>query len=235
MVISINQYGVKIKNIEASTLWEYNRHMRSRYEWTHSLFANSLFLDYLKEHGLKIQKDGSTRDIICLEFNYGTRSYQDEMAHLKTIAKKARTEYQLAKSRGCRKQMLQKQKKRRKIAALFQNAQSNREHYIHYSKEEIRTIFYNDGTDIEYPSRTRNGAASRKDHIHYKMLYRSTGKAKKGSCIFLCDRLYQRAIRFLYMGIRLPKNNAPIVESSAYASLIASSIMGKYRSIQKTY
>ena len=56
------------------------------------------------------------------------------------------------------------------------------------------------------------------------MLYRTPGKAKKGTCMFICDRLYKKAKDFLYMGIKLPKKNAPIVEIGAYASLITSSI-----------
>ena len=63
--------------------------------------------------------------------------------------------------------------------------------------------------------------------INYKMLFRSTGKAKKGSCVFIKDRLYNRAIDFLRMGIQLPYYSAPIVEISAYAPLVASSIVGK--------
>lgn len=61
------------------------------------------------------------------------------------------------------------------------------------------------------------------------MLYRSTGKAKKGSCMFIRDRLYKKAINFLYMGIKLPKSNAPIVEISAYAPLVSSAIVGKVK------
>ena len=57
------------------------------------------------------------------------------------------------------------------------------------------------------------------------MLYRSTGKAKKGSCMFIRDRLYNKAKNFLYMGIKIPKNNAPIVEVSAYAPLVSSTII----------
>ena len=63
--------------------------------------------------------------------------------------------------------------------------------------------------------------------LHYKMLYRSTGKAKKGSCIFICDRLYNKAHNFLYMGLKLPKEDAPLVEIGAYSSLVASSIIDK--------
>ena len=57
------------------------------------------------------------------------------------------------------------------------------------------------------------------------MLYRSTGKAKDGSCMFISQRLYKKARDFIYMGLRIPKHNAPIVEASAYVSLIASSIV----------
>nr|MDE6853040.1 hypothetical protein [Lachnospiraceae bacterium] len=223
----MNNYGIKIKNIEASTLWEYNCGVRDHYEYTNSMFTNSLFLDYLKEQGLKIQKDNSTRDIICLEFHYGSRSYEEEQKHLITIARKARLEYKLAKSQGYQTKIIQKQKKRKRIASLFQKAQTIRENYAHYSKEELRQMIYQDGIYIKYQSRKRNGEIKKQEQIHYKMLYRSTGKAKRGSCIFLCDRLYQRAIQFLYMGISLPKKQAPIVEISAYAPLVSSTIIDK--------
>ena len=44
--------------------------------------------------------------------------------------------------------------------------------------------------------------------------------------MFICDRLYDKAIKFIRMGLKMPKENAPIVEMSAYSSLIASSIVG---------
>ncbi len=99
----MSEYGIRIKNIEASTLLEYNRGLRSHYEVTNAMFTNSLFCDYLKVNGLKLLKDESTRDIICLEFNFGTRSYEQEMEHLKKTAKKARLEYKEAKSRNNQK------------------------------------------------------------------------------------------------------------------------------------
>lgn len=47
--------------------------------------------------------------------------------------------------------------------------------------------------------------------------------------MFIRDKLYKRAIDFLYMGIKLPKKNAPIVEISAYAPLVSSAIVGKIK------
>ena len=224
------KYGVRIKNIEASTLLEYNNGVRDHYEYKDAMFTNSLFSDFLKENGLKIWKEKSTRDIICLEFNFGTRSFEDEIEHLKKIGRRSRIEYKLAKSYGYKSQFLKARNKRKKISRLFQEAKQNKDKYKKYSKEEVRNILYNDGINVEYISKKKNGEIIKSEIIHYKMLYRSTGKAKKGSCMFICDRLYKKAINFLYMGIKLPKNkNAPIVEISAYAPLVSSAIVGKIK------
>lgn len=220
---------MKIKNIEASTLYEYNNGVRDHYDYKDAMFTNSLFSDYLKDNGLKVWKEESTRDIICLEFNFGSRSYEEEIAHLKKVAIKARMEYKLAKSYGYKSQIVKKKNKRQKLSRLFKEANQNKNKYQKHSKEEIRNIFYNDGVNVEYITRKKNGDVIKREIIHYKMLYRSTGKAKKGSCMFICDRLYKKAIKFLYMGIKLPKKNSPIVEVSAYAPLISSAIVGKIK------
>lgn len=225
----MSEFGVKIKNIEASTLFEYNNGVRDHYEYKDAMFTNSLFSDYLKENGLKVWKEESTRDIICLEFNFGSRSYDEEIEHLLKIAIKARTEYKIAKSHGYKSQIQKKRNKRKKVSKLLQEANKNRDNYHKYTKEEIRKMFYNDGVNVEYITRKKDGSISKREVIHYKMLYRSTGKAKKGSCMFICDRLYKKAIKFLYMGIKLPKKNSPTVEISAYAPLVSSAIVGKVK------
>ena len=46
------------------------------------MFVNSLFKDFLEDNGLKVWKEESTRDIICIEFNYGSRSYRQELDYL---------------------------------------------------------------------------------------------------------------------------------------------------------
>ena len=226
---NISEFGIKIKNIEASTLYEYNNGVRDHYEYKDAMFTNSLFSDFLKDNGLKIWNEESTRDLICIEFNFGSRSYEEEIDHLIKIAKAARMEYKLAKSHKYKTQIVKKKNKRNKIAKLIQEAGKNKDNYHKHSKEDIRKIFYNEGVNIEYISRKRNGDIKKKETIHYKMLYRSTGKAKKGSCMFIRDKLYKKAINFLYMGIKLPKNNAPIVEISAYAPLVSSAIVGRVK------
>ena len=116
-------------------MFEYNNGVRDHYEYKDAMFSNSLFSDFLKDNGLKVWKEESTRDIICLEFNFGSRSYEDEIEHLKKIAKKARTEYKVAKSYGYKSQILKSKNKRIKISNLFQESQHNKEKYEKYLDE----------------------------------------------------------------------------------------------------
>lgn len=165
----MNPCGLRIKTIEASTLLEYQEGRRTFYNYKESLFPNSLFLDFLLSQGITVQKNGTTRDLLCFTFQYSTET--------------------------C-------------------------------NRAAIRERFYQDGVTVEYQTRRRTGEILT-EQIHYRMLYRSTGKAKRGACLFICDRLYQTAHEFLYMGIQLPAMNAPLVEISAYAPLVSSSIMDR--------
>ena len=226
-MVFISEYGLKIKNIEASTLFEYNHGLRDHYEYKDAMFTNSLFKDYITANGMKSWDGESTKDIICLEFNYGTRSFEEEIKHIQKIAKKARLDYKLAKSSGSKLQIARQENKKKKIVELYNFALKHKDDYDKKSKEEIRTLFYNDGVSVEYLTYKKKGQVKRREIIHYKMLYRSTGKAKKGSCMFIRDSLYKKAHDFLYMGIKLPKHNAKLVEISAYAPLISSAIVGR--------
>lgn len=193
------------------------------------MFTNSLFCDYLKENGMKIWKDESTRDIICLEFNYGSRSYEKELIHLRKVASGARKDYRVANIRDDKYLMSKAKNKRDKISGLLDEAYSNKSNYKALTNEELRTLYYNNGVDVEYVTRDRKGNIKKKETIHYKMLFRSTGKAKKGSCMFIRDKLYKKARNFLYMGIEPDGNNPMIVELSAYAPLVASGIVGRIK------
>lgn len=207
------KYGLRIKNFEAGSLFECNNGARSSYRYTNAMLSNSLFLDYMLDHGLKIWKGTMTRDIIGIDFKQGSRSYPQEIDHLEATKKKY-----LA---------LGDDEKVKKLEVLIEDANQHPEKFQKRTKQEIREIFYQDGVSVTYVTRKKNGEIKKSETIHYKMLFRSVGKAKKGSCMFICDRLYKRAIDYLRMGIKMPKEKAPIVEVSAYAPLVASSIVGK--------
>ena len=203
--------GIRIKNLEAGSLYENNLGVRESFRYTNAMMTNSLFLDYLLENGLKIWKGTMTRDIIGIDFECGSRSYEEEISHLEDTK---RTYQNFPASLD-------------KLDKLIEIATINKDKYQKRTKEQIREIFYTNGVDVTYVTKKKNGDIKKKETIHYKMLYRSTGKAKKGSCVFIKDRLYNRAIDFLRMGIKLPYDNASIVEVSAYAPLVASSIIDR--------
>lgn len=207
--------GVRIKNIEASSLYENNLGVREAFRYTNAMMTNSLFLDYLLNNGLKIWKGTMTRDVIGIDFECGSRSFEEEIQHLEETKK-----YYEAQNLPTSVEKLDK---------LIETAKTNKDKFVKKSKEEIREIFYRDGVTVRYVTKKKNGNIKKVEEIHYKMLFRSTGKAKKGSCVFIKDRLYNRAIDFLRMGIQLPYENAPIVEVSAYAPLVASSIIGRIK------
>ena len=217
----MSEYGLKIKNFQAGSLYGYNIGVRDRLDSTDAMLTNSLFSDFLKENGLNIWKGESTRDIICIEFNYGTRSYEDEVANFDKIIKNIQKDEKLSDE--------QKLLDIQKIEFLKERAAQNKDKYKKMSHQEIRTIFYTQGVDINYQTHNKKGEVIKEEKIHYKMLYRTPGKAKKGSCMFINETLYDKAREFLYMGIQLPVDNSPIVEMGAYSSLITSSIVGRVK------
>ncbi len=225
----MGKYGIKIKNIEAATLYEYNKGLRDHYEYKDAMFVNSLFKDFICENGLKVWKEESTRDLICMEFNFGTRTYEEEITHIQKIAKDARIDYKKAVSSGSKKLIEIQTNKKKKIMSLYAFANNHKTEYFSLSADQIRNEFYKNGINVEYVTRKKNGEIVKSEIIHYKMLYRSTGKAKKGTCMFIRDRLYNKAIKYLRMGIKLPKKNADIVGISAYSSLVSSGIVGKVK------
>ena len=228
-MVYIGEFGLKIKNIEASTLFEYNNGVRDHYEYKDAMFTNSLFMDYLLDHGLKVWKEESTRDLICIEFNYGSRSYQMELDHLHKVAYNAMCEYKRARIHGDAHLMEVAYNKRQKILQLIEEAYKNKNKYQMLTTDQLRKDFYCNGVDVPYISRDRKGNIKKQEVIHYKMLFRSTGKAKKGSCMFIREGLYKRALRFLRMGITPPKDNPMLVELSAYSPLVSSGIVGRVK------
>ena len=228
-MINLSEFGLKIKNIEASTLFEYNNGVRDHYEYKDAMFVNSLFKDFLDAHGLENWKGESTRDLICLEFNYGSRSFDDEVRHLEGVLRTARHEWRLAFLKKDKYLLEKAVKKRKKLSDLVKLSIKNKKKYKKLSKEELRTLFYNEGVNVPYVTYSRDGTVKKTEVISYRMLYRSTGKAKRGSCMFIREELYDAAKDFLYMGVELPKENAPIVEASAYVPLISSGIVGRIK------
>lgn len=214
------EYGVRIKSFEAKSLYEYNLGINFKYEWNYAMLSNSLLLDFLKENGLKVEH-GETKDVICIKFEQDSRSFEKEFEHWSYLVENGHSKKNPEKFYT--EEQIEYFKERLRNTKLKENL------FQPKKKEDIRTDFYNDGVDIAYKTYKKNGELKSEKVIHYNMFFRSTGKAKAGECMFICDRLFKKAQDFIRMGLKLPKENAPLVEIGAYSSLISSTIVGKIR------
>lgn len=210
------KWGLKIRNYQAGSIYSYSLGVRKHYDYKDAMLTNSMFSIFLKENGLNIHNEDSTRDIICIDFGYGSRSYDQEVKFLKRRIKDVN-----------KNDKLSEEKKEEKIAILngyIDEATENKDRFDKKTSEDIRYIFYTKGVHIDYYHYNEDKVKVVDETIYYKMLYRTPGKAKTNKCMFIREELFDVARNFLYMGIQLPKENAPVVEIGAYSSLITSTI-----------
>ena len=225
----MSKYGIKILNYSCGSIYEVNQGVRYKYDTTPAMLTNSLFKDFICANGLKVWKEESTRDIICINFDYGSRTFKQELEHIDNLIRKNVAEGVELKDAGLNYQKKENYTERLNLIRLKKQTIANQSKYVQKTKQQLREDFYVNGVDIKYPKFNRNKQVVGYDVVHYKMLYRTPGKAKKGSCMFIKASLYKKAHDFLTMGIKLPKHNAPIVEIGAYSSLITSTIEDKIK------
>lgn len=206
----MSEFGIKIKNIKAGTLYEYNLGVRDRLDYTDAMFNNSLFSNYIINKGLSVYKGESTRDIVCLEFDFGSKSYEEKVQQIETLIEKA------------------DEKSLERLNEILNTVHENKDKFIKKSMEEIRDEYYQNGVSIDYVTRDKNGVIKKTQTIHYKMLFRTPSKAKVGQSIFINEKYYKTAYEWLTMGLgnKMDKKKAKIVEMSAYAPLTTSTIVG---------
>lgn len=205
----MSEYGIKIKNIKAGTLYDVNCGVRDNLTYTDAMLNNSLFSIYLMKNGLNVYKE-SSRDVVCLDFNFGSRSYEAEKNRLVELYNS---------STG---------KSREKIKYVLDRVEENKELYNEKTRDKIREEFYNNGVWIEYKIKNKDGTIKSSTKIKYRMLFRTSAKAKVGQVIFINEDLYEKAYDWLTIGLgkKMQYDNAKIVEMSAYAPLTTSTIVG---------
>lgn len=203
--------SIRIRTIKAGTLYGYNLGVRDRYDYIYSAFGRSQLSDFLSRRGMEVHTDArgrlSTRDVICLDFDFGSRSYEEERQHVEKMLAEcdpddtARLDY---------------------LGSLLAKVDERKHLYRKMSKDDIRTLYYRDGVDVRYVSHA-NGEI---ETVHYCKLERNVSKAKIGQVIFVRQELYPCAIEWLTMGIqaKLPAKRVKIVELSAYAPLTTSTV-----------
>lgn len=193
-------------------LYDVNLGIRDYFTYTDAMLNNSLFSFFLQRNGLKVSggKKDSTRDIVCLDFDFGSRSYKNELKRLTRLLDTDLSE-----------------ESREQIEHAIAKVQSKKDLYSEKNRYEIREQFYNEGVTITYKTQNKDGSVKNEESIHYKMLFRTSAKAKLGQVIFINETLYEKAYDWLTMGLgtKMAHDNAKIVEMSAYAPLTTSTII----------
>lgn len=200
-------------------LYDVNIGTRDYFTYTDAMLNNSLFSFFLKKNGLNVykrkqdaefSKDESTRDIVCLDFDFGSRSYEEEFKRLMKLLSTDITE-----------------ESRTRIENAIKKIQDRKDLYSEKKRGEIRDKFYNEGVDITYKIKNRDGSLKKQYTIHYEMLFRTSAKAKLGQVIFINSKLYDLAYDWLTIGLgkKMQNDNAKIVEMSAYAPLTTSTVV----------
>ena len=204
----MSKYGIKIKNMPAGMLYDVNLGIRDYFTYTEAMFNNSLFNFFLQKNGLNIYKGESTRDIICLDYEFGSRSYEEEYKRLEKLYNESSDE------------------QKENIKKTLHKIKSRKELYSPKKRDEIREYFYENGVDVAYKKKCRDGTI-KQEVIHYEMLFRTSAKAKLGQVIFINSKLYDTAYDWLTIGLgnKMQFDNAKIVEMSAYAPLTTSTII----------
>ena len=189
-------------------LYDVNLGIRDYFTYTEAMFNNSLFNFFLQKNGLNIYKGESTRDIICLDYEFGSRSYEEEYKRLEKLYNESSDE------------------QKENIKKTLHKIKSRKELYSPKKRDEIREYFYENGVDVTYKKKCRDGTI-KKEVIHYEMLFRTSAKAKLGQVIFINNKLYDTAYDWLTIGLgnKMQFDNAKIVEMSAYAPLTTSTII----------
>lgn len=102
-------------------------------------------------------------------------------------------------------------------------------------KHDLRKLYYKEGITYTFEKKNKKGEIVERKPIHFKMLMRSTGKAKDGECVFIRDSLHHKAINFLTMGLydlmdeqskNDPEKVFKLVELAAYQTLTTATAKG---------
>jgi hypothetical protein len=153
------------------------------------MFANNLLSYYLVDNGLKVSKDGRTRDIICINFDFGAKSYEETRKKVVNSL-----DVRLKENGG-----EELDERVIKLRTLLNKIDAQKNSYVKKSKEDIRTEFYQNGVDIKYVTHDKSGNVKKTETIHYKMLYRSTVRLRLVRvCLFLNDFIRKRMILFTW-------------------------------------
>lgn len=179
------------------------------------VFSNSLLMDKCLENSMKITKQGATKDVIKVGFDYGYTDWdlKNEIEDIKLVNSWLKKHINKNNKEEYKKTI---QMNVKKIKELSKN------NYI--KKDVIREILYNNGFSIDI-YKTVKGERRFDRKIKYVFFYRTAGQAKQGGDYFINEKILKKIDDWFRMGIKIKKDNYyDMVGFEVYKSLVSSAI-----------
>ena len=176
---NIKETGIRITEYDCASIFEYNMGLQARPQSKQELFTNSkILVEFLLKHGLIVKKDGTTKDIISVDYSRGTKSTEQRIAWFRKSENPKMLEYADKLENG------------KRLNDILDTSVVGLETI---PKAEIREKTYEKGLLIY----------DKIGNVHvYRRLYRSAGLAKKGKCIFIKERLYKIVRNYMRMNAK---------------------------------
>lgn len=218
LVEKIKRNGVKIKKVEMAEIVMVEKGLREHISNNNCIFAYSLLLRELVESNRhkgfasRISKNAFSRDIICVDYNFGLQPYTSEIDRLNKDYKYKIEHIEFEEGTNEYEEELKIINKWYKDKKDIIDKFYKEECIEDYSRENLRINSYVNGFNL--------------DGIHYVMWFRSPAKCRIGQVYFINSLYKDKIYKWQTMGIKLAEKEAKIVEMGAYLSLTASHIEG---------
>lgn len=232
-----NIQNVKIMNLEGSDILKNNLEGLSINKDYKGAFANSLLLNKLMNLGLKVSKNGMTKDILTINFNYG---YTPAVAKDTTEIDKLQEDTNKLLSKVKELESLKKSKPNNKkdyIKEIKENKNIIRENKTNIkmlkqekedlcmAKDVVRENIYKNGFKLDFYKKDKETKEYVvEETIDYVFWFRTPSKARVGDVMFINKKLFKDIKEWQRMGLELSSGQAKVVEMGAYESLTSSAI-----------
>lgn len=235
---------VRILRLEGAEILKNNKEGLNLEKDYKCVLDSSLLLNKL--YNLKLDvKNGKTQDVVMLTFKYGwdSKEIKDlEKEIVKLKANKKANSTKIKELKEIRKQQannlakkpytIEIEKLQADNADMRKKIDNKKDKIIkavtdgkHMDKEEIRNYLYKNGFKIKFYKYDKATKKSTFDkEVEYTYFFRTSAKARVSNVFFIKKELKDAIEDWQTMGIKLPAENAKVVESEAYKSLTASAL-----------
>ncbi len=231
--------GIKIQQIEGAEILKNNFENRIIKRDYKAVMPNSPLLKKLIDSGLSLNKnEDRTPDIIQVTFTYGytTPEIRKLYKDLSEINNKIKHNIQSKKDALETRKKQEGNKSKAPYTDTINNLTKDNKSLREEKKDikgkiktnkmdadKVRENLYVNGFKLDYSKYDKNSSEWKIDKtVEYVYWFRTTAKSRVGDALFINKKLLFKIDDWQNMNIKLPDENAKVVENEAYKGLTAS-------------